>query len=255
MSLYQSLFDRLSPGRKSAPKTAPPMYEPDTAPLQRDELGSYLIGHDTPQASQRHGQKTAVLAIAVMGISLAINAVLSVVILEMFPLYRVVPMFVTFSDKSDQVVTIDPPRANLTSLDILTEADVRQYILQRHTVSDDPQETINRWGGKVRVMSSQQVYNDFLTETKPIYESLSEKRFTRSITIHSLSRTQPGYYHAEIETTDHRLGSGLTDSGEEHREFNIDLRVVNQQQAVRYDDRFLNPLGFTVINYAIAPKK
>lgn len=231
------------------------MYENDSEPLTKDELGSYLENHDVPQAAARYGSKIATLAIMVMGISLSINAIQAVVIMEMFPLYRVVPMFVTFSDKSDQVVTINPPKANLRSLDILTEYNVKEYIVLRHSISDDPQETINRWGGKIRIMSSQDVYNDFLLETKPIYETLQEKRFTRTIVIHELSQTSPGFWQAEIEATDRHLGSGLTDGGEEHKFYTIQLRAANLTQAVRNQDRFLNPLGFTVLDYSIALKK
>ena len=179
----------------------------------------------------------------------------AIAILQLFPLYRVVPFFVTFSDKADQVVTIDAPKANLTNLAILNEANVRTYITARHTISADPYETYQRWQGVVHTMSAPTVYSSFLEETKPIYNDLTQKKFTRGIRVLSITQPSPGFYRVEFEATDRRLGQGLTDSGEDRRTFVADLRYVNAPQTIRYEDRYLNPIGFTVINYSVAPKK
>jgi type IV secretory pathway component VirB8 len=257
-----SIVERLSSflpardGHPPAPQSGPRVqYDTDAAPLQQDELGAYLMRHDTPQSAERHSSAVSKLAIAALGLSLSVNAVLSVVILQMFPLYRVVPFFVTFSDRADSVVTINPPKANLTSLAILTEENVRTYVRSRHAISADPQETYNRWSGVVRAMSTPEVYSGFLTETKPIYDSITQKKFTRTISIKSVNETSPGFFRIEFEAIDRRIGEGLTDSGEDHRTFISELRYVNAAQAVRYEDRFLNPLGFTVVNYSVAAKK
>lgn len=226
-------------------------------PVQKakDNIGSYLSDHDAPHAGPRRAAVTDKLLIAVVGVSLALNVVQAVGIMQLIPLYRVVPFFVTFSDKSDQVVRIEPPTGNLRSLAILEEANVREYVTMRNTITDDPQRTLYQWGTIVRLMSAKPVYDQFLAETKPVFDTLKERKFTRSISIKSLLKIQNGYWQVEFDVIDRRMGSGLTDSGDERRTFVAQLRAQNVEQAITYDNRFLNPLGFTVTAYTVASKK
>jgi len=256
-----SLVERLSTAvvrRKSAgiePAGATVDYDTDDRALPHDELGAYLTHHDTPQTATRHASAISRLAITALGVSMAINAVQAIAILQMFPLYRVVPYFVTFSDKAEQVVTIDAPKANLTNLAILNEASAKTYVMARHTISADPYETYQRWQGIVHTMSAPQVYSAFLQETKPIYNDLTQKKFTRSTRIISITQPSEGFYRIEFEATDRRLGQGLTDSGEDRRTFVADLRFVNAPQTIRSEDRYINPIGFTVVTYSVTIKK
>jgi type IV secretory pathway component VirB8 len=220
-----------------------------------DKFGSYIADKATPLAEHRTHRTTNRLLLAIVGVSLAINCVQSVTIMTLWPLYRVVPFFVTFSDKSDQVVTINPPKSNLSGLGVLVEKQVYEYTVSRHTISEDPEETIGRWGGRVRSLSSPEVYQAFLNETKPIYDDLKERRFTRSISIKSVIQPSPGFYRVEFEAIDRRVGTGLTDGGETRTTFINEMRVTTQPRAVRYEDRFLNPIGFTVVSYAVRPKE
>lgn len=251
MALH-SFIDRIR-FRREAVRPAEPLYQPDEGKLTRDELGAYLGVHHTPHAEARQSSAVARLAIIALGVSLSINAVLSVAVLQMFPLYKVVPFFVTFSDKSDQIVTISSPKANLTSLDVLDEANVREYVTMRNTVTFDPQDNVYRWGGRVKQMSTNDVYSYFMEEMKPIYDVMQQKKFARSVNVKSITRPSPGYWRVTIETVDKRIGSGLTDSGETRRNFVIDMRTTNLSQTVSYQNRFLNPIGFTVLNYSISP--
>ena len=104
-------------------------------------------------------------------------------------------------------------------------------------------------------MSSPEVYAAFLNETRPIYQAMTDKKFTRTVLVRSVNETAPGFYRVEWDATDRRIGQGLTDTEEETRTFISEIRFINAPQSVSYDDRFLNPLGFTVINYSVAQKK
>ncbi|WP_163466848.1 hypothetical protein, partial [Klebsiella oxytoca] len=74
------------------------------------------------------------------------------------PLYKVVPVFVTFSDRADQVVRIEPPSGRISGINILVEQNVRDYVTYRNTVTADATETIDRWGNRIRVMSTEDAY-------------------------------------------------------------------------------------------------
>ena len=220
-----------------------------------DEVGSHLSKHGMESTKDRYVTTTTRVAIGALGVSLAVNCVLSIAVIQMLPLYKVVPYFVTFSDKADQVVTIYPPKADTGSIPVLAENNVRQYITQRHTISNDPQETLNRWNGPIRSMSTNDVYQDFLSETKPIYEDMVQKKFNRDIVIRSVNQTVPGFYRIEFDAIDRRIGAGLTDGGQTTRTFIAEMRYALQPKTVPYADRFINPIGFTVLNYSVRPKE
>lgn len=219
-------------------------------------IPTYLAQHDGAHAEPTRRAITDRLVIAILGISLALNVVLSVSVLQLLPLYRVVPFFVTFSDKADQIVRIEPPTGKIDSLDLMTQKEVESYITKRYTISNDPQETIDRWQAHVMRRSSQSVSQDFETETKPVYAQLTDRRMTRSVEVLAVSKAdQRGLWRVEFMVTDRRLGTGLTDGGEEKRTFIAQMRIANLPQNVAYNDRFLNPLGFTVIEYSVAAKR
>ena len=55
-------------------------------PLRRDEPGSYLKNHDTPQNAARHTNAINKLAIGVLGVSMSLNCVLAVAVKLISPL-------------------------------------------------------------------------------------------------------------------------------------------------------------------------
>jgi type IV secretory pathway component VirB8 len=267
VSRLQRLTSRFSSDQEGGAVAAPSSPEPEardervtrlpsvSGAKPKDRIGGYLRDHDAPHAAGRRATVSDKLLIAISGVSLAINVVQAVAIMQLIPLYRVVPFFVTWSDKSDQVVRVEPPTGNLKSLAILEEANVREYVTMRNTITDDPQRTIYQWGTIVRLMSSKPVYDQFLAETKPVYDALKERRFTRSVSLKSVLKIQNGYWQVEFDVIDRRIGSGLTDGGDERRTFVAQLRAQNVEQSISYDNRFLNPLGFTVTAYTVASKK
>ncbi|WP_163103727.1 hypothetical protein, partial [Acinetobacter baumannii] len=91
---------------------------------------------------------------------------------------------------------------------ILVEQNVRDYVTYRNTVTADATETIDRWGNRIRVMSTEDAYQLFLSETRPVYADLRTGNFTRSVTIRSVLQTQPGFFQVEFDTFDRRQGTG-----------------------------------------------
>ena len=217
---------------------------------------TYLAQHDGAHAAKTRKSITDKLVIGMLGISMALNIVLGVCVLQLLPLYRVVPFFVTFSDKADQIVRIEPPTGRIDALDLMTQKEGESYITKRFTISNDPQETVDRWESHVKRRSTVSVNEAFIAETRPIYDQLTERRMTRAVEILAVGKVDDrGLWRVEFQATDRRLGSGLTDGGEEKRTFIAQLRVANLPQTTAYNGRFLNPLGFTVIEFAVQAKR
>ena len=233
---------------KKGVKTTPPA---DIEP----QIGNFLAKHDSSANKKvRSHMETKVLVI-MCGILGCLNVIQAVAITQMLPLYKVVPVFVTFSDKADQVVRIEPPSGRIPSINLLVEQNVRDYITFRNTVSADANETVERWGTRVRMMSTEQVYQDFMKETGPVYNDLRGNNFTRSVSIKAVLQTQPGFFQIEFDTFDRRQGTGLTDTNETRATWVAQMRVGLAPRNVTHDQRMLNPLGFTVQNYSVARKR
>lgn len=238
--------------RRSAPEVETPRQARERGEAK---LGPYLTENDIPGNGHRRERMTNRVLVVVCGVTMLIAMVEGLAIVELLPLYKVVPVFVQFSDKSDQVVRIEPPTGRIPSIAILTEANVRDYVKQRNEISPDANETIDRWGGKIRIMSSESVYNTFMAETKPVYEEIRAGNFTRQIEIKSVLRTTPGYYQVEFVAYDHKQGTGLSDANDTKSSWIAQMRVSYESKQVSLDQRFLNPLGFTITEYSVAKKR
>lgn len=220
-----------------------------------DQIGSYPTRVDDLKSAHLRAFKNFRVEHIIIGALLIICIVQVNVIAQLFPLFRVVPFFVTFSDKDEQVVRIQPPTGNLRSLDILTEANVREYVKLRNTISRDDSINIARWGGKIENMSTQEIYEGFLSEIKPVYEAAKAGKFTRTTIIDAVAKVQDGYYRVDFTTHDRTIGSGLADTQERQNAFSVELRAQNRPQDVTYNNRFQNPLGFKVISYTVVPRR
>lgn len=232
-------------------KAAPARKDDDLGPKD----GSYIAKHDLPSnAPIRDGITNKVLVIG-CGFLAAIAILEGIAITMMIPGYKVVPVFVTFSDKADQVVRIEPPSGRLQTIDILAEQFVRDYVVMRHTITTDKAETIDRWGSRVRLMSTETTYSKFLEETKPIYDEMEKGNFTRTIKVNSVLRTQPGFYQVELESFDRKQGQGLADTEDTRTQWIVQMRVGYIPKNVSYQQRNLNPFGFTVFEYSVARKR
>jgi len=220
-----------------------------------DQLGAYPLKVDDLKSSHLRFHKNFRVEHIIIGCLLILCIVQANVIMQMFPLYRVVPFFVTFSDKDEQVVRIQPPTGNLRSLDILTEANVREYVKIRNTISRDDSINIARWGGKIENMSTQEIYDGFLSEIKPVYDAAKAGKFTRTTIIDAVAKVQDGYYRVDFTTHDRTIGSGLADTQERQNSFSVELRAQNRPQDITYNNRFQNPLGFKVISYTVVPRR
>lgn len=240
--------DELADAKAASNSSAPNAHKPD-------QIGSYPKTNDDIKNERLRVYRNLRVEHIVIGCLLVVCIVQASVIMQLLPLYRVVPFFVTFSDKAEQVVKIQPPTGRLGSLDILTEANVREYVKLRNTISQDDAINLARWGGKVEAMSDRTVYETFLADIKPIYDLAKAGKFSRSITIDSIIRIHDGYYRVDFTAYDRTIGIGLTDTSEATSSWTVELRARNDPRDVVYANRFQNPLGFKVVSYSATPRR
>jgi type IV secretory pathway component VirB8 len=204
---------------------------------------------DIEDLRERRYLWTARAFTVVFVISFCANIVLIISILNMIPLNRVEPFMLTFQDKTEQIVNIEP-LLNISDSDVITESYVRQYVVQRNALLPDINEMTMRWGteGPVRYMSSPVVYQDFVNQTRDALEQAQNSGFTRSVDIISVNRLSKDVWQAEIETKDMSYGATEPDVSR----WTIILRIgyfLNPK--VKYSLRLKNPVGFTVREYSM----
>jgi type IV secretory pathway component VirB8 len=244
-------LEKVDPGeeRDPAEATAQP-----SRPDRKRYLGPMLLDHENPNNDSRAQVVTIRILLGAIGVSAMLNVVQGVALTELIPMHTVSPYLVTFSDKADQMVRIDPPTARISSLNIVLLNELKQYMMARYTVTADATETSDRWNTHVRLFSTQRVYQEFQDEVKDVTELMKRGQFTRQVTIVNLIPTGVGVFQCDFDTFDHMTGAGLSDSTDQTHHFTASLRVIMQPRSVPRELLDINPFGFLVTSYAVSPR-
>ena len=223
-------------------------------PPGRSALGPLLDRHENP-TNQNHANEIVVrILLAAFGLSMALNVIQGMSLYVLFPMHTVMPYLVTFSDKSEQMVRIDPPTTKLTSVSIILKDEIEQYMKSRYTITGDAAETTERWQTHVRLFSTTRVYNEFQSEVAPVADLMKEGRFTRQVKLVNTLQPEPGLFHVDFDVYDHTQGNGLADSSDKEYSFSAELRVAMRPQFIQRAMIALNPFGFTVYQYSMSPR-
>lgn len=222
-------------------------------PAGGDRLGIYPAECDVPALEGRRYLWTARAFAIGMFLSLCVNVSLGFAIAGLSPLVRVEPMLLSFKDKSDQLVKVEPFSRGTKGFELMTEMLVRDYVLSRHEIVIDEDEMKRRWGGSgvVAHRSDAEEYQRFVSEMAPKYEEIRQKRLVRTVTIHRVSKIAEGYWQVEFSTNDYDSAS---------RKIAEALWVASMTTAyvpreINWEDRYLNPLGFIVTAYSVTAKQ
>ncbi|HIJ63197.1 MAG TPA: type IV secretion system protein [Rhodospirillaceae bacterium] len=218
-----------------------------------DRLGLYPAERDVPALEGRRYLWTARAFAIGMFLSLCLNAVLAFAIASLSPLVRVEPMLLSFKDRGEQLVQVEPFSKGTRGFELMSEMLVRDYVLWREEVVLDEGEMRRRWGGGgvIAHRSDPEEYRRFVTAMAPKYEELRQKRLIRKVAVHRVSKISDGYWQVEFTTAD---VDPLRDQGGE-RTWLASLSAAYLPTAVRWEDRYMNPLGFVVLSYSVAQSK
>ncbi len=220
------------------------------SPQSQDNLGPYPTKVDVPGLEARRYIWTARAFAIAFYISMILNIVLVAVIFNLVPLKRVEPMLVTFSDKADQIVKIEPFSKGTRGFELMTEALAKEYVTMREEVLLNTEVMADRWGRLVRFRSSSPVYNRFVEEKQPLLEQAKRNQITRTTKILSVNKFGQRSLRVEFEATD--TSPRLDEPRRTTYEVIMQIAFIPQQ--VSFEDRYVNPLGFTVTKYSIREK-
>lgn len=169
---------------------------------------------------------------------------------SLFPLKEIVPQFVYFSDKREQIVTVDARNVSKETRDILTEKLLRQYVTER--------ETINNIDEKVRYMrlarlSEGKVWGAFRqrmdpeNKTSPL-RTYREAGMTREVHVETVtpSAYAQGIYTVDFVAVDRKGGDEI-----KRQVLVATIQVGFQPLALTPETVEENPIGLTVHGYEI----
>lgn len=208
----------------------------------------------TFSAYRSYQQITRVL-LAVCLLLSGISVVLTCFLVNLFPLKEVKPMLVTFSEQQNQVVRIEPLAKDLQGTDVLLEKLACRYVELRETFDGV---TENARLQELMHMSAPELweaYGALIAEENPQspFKAFQQSHVTRSVKIKScfcLAPAAPDTYRIEWESLDTQEGQ----EGE-RKEWVTTLAITLDPREVRFEDKYINPIGFTVIHYAVAKKE
>lgn len=218
-------------------------------PNGTDQLGAYPASVRVPALEgQRHLWTTRVFAISFF-LSALLNIILVFTIFYvMLPLKRVEPFLVTFSQKEDQVVHIEPLTTRVNGIDVLIESMAREFVRVREEVLTDQTEMQRRWVTYLKYRMLPEQYNAFLTRVDAPFQELVEKGMSRQVEITGTRRVSANHIEVTFRTHDtDRAGRRFLTLNWVAR-----LKVGFMPQQTDLEDKYNNPLGFMVFDYSVA---
>ena len=253
-----------------------------------DDLGPYPRDvDDSPSQSsvlERALRNVTIVAV----VSGLVNVALICFLIAVFPLKQVYPYLVTFNDKEQQVVQIEPLGIEAPAIDYVSEDNVRDYVNQRHSFTPVTSAMDAQWGPDSRLAARTlpALYEKFSTAMETERERMMSQGYTRRIKIDSVTKLTDNTWRVDFETEDSLGGNGGTLTADPSRQLaagtlgsgnvgidqNAALRadltpaittqkwvatmtIDYQPTTITYDKRLLNPLGFVVTDYSVTSRK
>ncbi len=183
-------------------------------------------------------------------LSLVVNLALAGALLMLAPLKRVDPMLVSFSDKNEQVVQIQPFPRGTEGFNAMTEKMVGEYVKIREEILPDDAEMAERYSTYLFNRTTNAQFGLFQTEASKRYTEFRAGRLSRYVDIIVVNRQGAGYI-VEYTTTD------IDNTGRERQKltWQATLSVDYQPRQVTYSEQYVNPLGFIVTDYQTRTKR
>lgn len=216
-------------------------------PSSQNEEGEAFV--DLGQSYRMQMWTSRILLVTCIGL-LGTNIFLAVCIMFLVPLKEIQPMFLTTSDKAEQVVRVEPFKVTMPSHRLLSEKMARKYLMKRETVDLQTEDQRYR---QVQLLSSPEVFKDFkdfVEVDKSFLKKAKEQNLTRSIVIKSISWISDDKLYIEYEAIDARFGVEI-----DKRSMIATMTFTYNPLSVTLEDTYLNPVGWIVSHYSLTVKK
>lgn len=217
------------------------------AGINTDKIGAVPSSYDTDALPvRRYAALTRGLMIAVIAEGFAL-AGMSFAFAAIVPLQKVVPMVVSSNKMADEIIHLNPVTVGSPAGDYLTEVELRKYVEDRYSVNASPaQQSISV--NAVQMMTDQAALQDYVRKAQSEYNRLRTLNMVRNVSISSVRRLpNTDSWQVEYTTTDQADQPPVTGSQPvEQHSWVSTYQVTFHPQAVRYENRLVNPLGMLI---------
>ena len=194
---------------------------------------------------------------AILSCSFLVLASLS--LFRLAPKVTVEPFLLISQRSSEDIVRNEAIEKNMSSKEKILKMFIKQYVVLRNTIINDPIEMRSRWmgGGMLNYLSSPDVYNDFGRATKSLWESIFKQVLVREVEIISITRqggSRSAVWKVDFKTYDLYNEAGRTQGQQEStlrvRYWTASVTAYFIPERAFIVPRLINPLGFTVTRYS-----
>ena len=192
-------------------------------------------------------------------VSMIFFVLASLSLFHLAPAVTVDPLLIINQSSSEDIITNEAIEQTMSAKDKLLDMYIRQYIILRNTVINDPVEMRTRWmsGGMLNYLSSPEVYNAFGQTTKTIWETIFKQVLVREVEI--ISAVRQGGKRSSVWKVDFKTYDLFNEQGKTQAQQETTLRVRYWTASITayfipdrafVAPRLINPLGFTVTRYS-----
>lgn len=182
---------------------------------------------------------------------LAINFLFILTMLQMGHRLTVLVQLFTFSQTSKNLVISDALDQDVASLDLLNEAMIRLYVINRHATLPDYTEMQRRflYGGPIQLLSSPYVYYQLSKDGNlETYLSSAAQSAPRDVVINKVNKIGNNW-QVEFDVVANVPGNT------QRRTYIASMRVENYPSRAVWLPWFNNPVGTTIVEYNFYPKE
>ena len=207
--------------------------------------------HDTGSESRRLAWALRTVSVVCVLEAFALAA-LAFGVAALMPLKTVQPMLLLADDRNNQIIEVSPFKASADGFRLMTEVLVRKFVSITHTVVDNAAAMQEQWGEILYNMSSTEVFELLRDTFAEPANALLRDNVARGVEIDGDPRLidaqgEQLFYQIAFRTIDSRLTEVVRT-----RRWVATLIVEFMPAEVRYEDRYINPLGFRVVGYSVA---
>lgn len=217
-----------------------------------DVLGLFPERVHVEAIPERRYLWTSRLLVIISCLSICLTMALASAIYIMLPQISVYPQFLNINKYFSQLEFVQKEEINYPVSDLVTEANINEYMIRRYLISDDYDEMIERWrvGSVLYWLSSPTTYRQFVDEEAQVnLTQFRESSLMRSVTIEWIRPLAYNLWQVQFITQDaypDREGVSTT-------VWRATLRISYYNiPFTKKDDAILNPYGFVVTGYSLS---
>jgi len=228
-----------------------------SAPGEGDKIGVFPKDYDTEALPIRRTAAFARILAVIAAVEAFAIVALSFALAAITPLQKVVPMVVTSNAKGDEIVHINPATFDSPTSDYVAEVILRNFIMKRNSISASAAEQAANWGlgSPVQLMSTSEIYGDWMAKARTENDRLRATKTTRTVRIDSVNKLDANTWQVDWVSNDipdpDPMVAGQPVTGEQHA-WRSTVNIRYDPKNVKYSDRLNNPFGVTVTSISDA---